>query len=160
MVGKTQRQAGAVLDYMHAHTRAETKDQLVGAVGRTFESNRYEKQTLLLLFYHARHVLLGIVDGLPRQAQETHTNEQTAGRNDTQEWSFWCTKNRAQLVQTLQKDAQAVRKTPLFSQLFLCLSRACLGKMIVYIHELLKKGVFRRWLWLTVQMRKQHIDHT
>jgi len=51
MVGKTQRQAGAVLDYMHAHTRAETKDQLVGAVGRTFESNRYEKQTLLLLFF-------------------------------------------------------------------------------------------------------------
>ena len=43
MVGKTQRQAGAVLDYMHAHTRAETKDQLVGAVGRTFESNRYEQ---------------------------------------------------------------------------------------------------------------------
>ena len=40
MVGKTQRQAGAVLDFMHAHTRAETKEQLVGTVGRTFESNR------------------------------------------------------------------------------------------------------------------------
>lgn len=40
MVGKTQRQAGAVLDFMHAHTRVETKDQLVGVVGRTFESNR------------------------------------------------------------------------------------------------------------------------
>ena len=38
MVGKTQRQAGAVLDFMHAHKRAETK--LVGVVGRTFESNR------------------------------------------------------------------------------------------------------------------------
>jgi hypothetical protein len=40
MVGKTQRQAGAVLDFMHAHTRAETRDQMIGAVGRTFESNR------------------------------------------------------------------------------------------------------------------------
>ena len=33
---------------------------------------------------------------------------------------------------------------PLFSQLFLCLSRACLGKMIVYMYKLLKKGGFRR----------------
>lgn len=40
MVGKTQRQAGAVLDFMHAHTRAEMKEQMVGTVGRTFESNR------------------------------------------------------------------------------------------------------------------------
>ena len=29
----------------------------------------------------------------------------------------------------------------LFSQLFLCLSRACLGKMIVFIYPLLKKGL-------------------
>ena len=29
--------------------------------------------------------------------------------------------------------ARGLRKTPLFSQLFLCLSRACLGKMIVYM---------------------------
>ena len=31
MVGKTQRQAGAVLDFMHAHTRAAAQEQLVGA---------------------------------------------------------------------------------------------------------------------------------
>jgi|EP01046_Picozoa_sp_COSAG06_P010522 hypothetical protein len=35
-------------------------------------------------------------------------------------------------------------KNALFSQLFLCLSRACLGKMIAFIYKLLKKGVFRR----------------
>jgi hypothetical protein len=29
----------------------------------------------------------------------------------------------------------------LFSQLFLCLSRACLGKMIVFAYQLLKKGL-------------------
>lgn len=40
MVGKTQRQAGSVLDFIHAHTRAAAQEQLVGAVGRTFESNR------------------------------------------------------------------------------------------------------------------------
>jgi hypothetical protein len=33
-------------------------------------------------------------------------------------------------------------KIALLSQLFLCLSRACLGKMIVFIHKLLKKGRF------------------
>eukprot|EP01043_Picozoa_sp_COSAG02_P041643 COSAG02_NODE_3469_length_6691_cov_9.305218_2_plen_81_part_00 len=45
MVGKTQRQAGAVLDFMHAHTRAEVSDKMVGAVGRTFESNRSQLVT-------------------------------------------------------------------------------------------------------------------
>jgi hypothetical protein len=42
-----------------------------------------------------------------------------------------------------------VRKTrPSFLEFFLCLSRACLGKMIVYIsiYALLKNGVFRRAL--------------
>ena len=29
-----------------------------------------------------------------------------------------------------------------FSQLFLCLSRACLGKKIVFIYKWLKRGVF------------------
>ena len=36
----------------------------------------------------------------------------------------------------------ALRKTPLFSQLFLCLSRACLGKMIVFIPKRRPKGAF------------------
>jgi hypothetical protein len=35
--------------------------------------------------------------------------------------------------------ARPLRKTPLFSQLSLCLSRACLGKMIVVIYKWLKK---------------------
>ena len=36
-----------------------------------------------------------------------------------------------------------LRKTPLFSQLSLCLSRACLGKMIVFIYKRRKKWRFR-----------------
>ena len=31
------------------------------------------------------------------------------------------------------------KKTPLFSQLFLCLSRACLGKIIAFLYKLLEK---------------------
>jgi hypothetical protein len=37
----------------------------------------------------------------------------------------------------------ALRKTPLFSQLFLCLSRACLGKVFVFKYEWRKKWRFR-----------------
>jgi hypothetical protein len=37
----------------------------------------------------------------------------------------------------------SLRKTPLFSQLFLCLSRASLGKTTVFIYEWRKSGVFR-----------------
>jgi len=40
--------------------------------------------------------------------------------------------------------AAAVRKTPSFFEFSLCLSRACLGKMIVFIYKWLKKVVFRR----------------
>ena len=36
----------------------------------------------------------------------------------------------------------SLRKTPLFSQLFLCLSRASLGKMTVFIYEWRKKWRF------------------
>jgi hypothetical protein len=44
-----------------------------------------------------------------------------------------------------QKTCQ-VRKTPLFSQLSLCLSRVCLGKMMHLKHKWhLKNGVFRSW---------------
>ena len=38
----------------------------------------------------------------------------------------------------------AVRKRPSFVEFSPCLSRACLGKMIVFIHKLLKNAVFRR----------------
>jgi hypothetical protein len=37
-----------------------------------------------------------------------------------------------------------VRKTASFFEFFLCLSRACLGKMIVLIYKWLKNAVFRR----------------
>jgi hypothetical protein len=50
-----------------------------------------------------------------------------------------------------EKRRENAGKTPknaslscLLSQLLLCLSRACVGKMIVFIYRLLKKGVFRR----------------
>eukprot|EP01046_Picozoa_sp_COSAG06_P030746 COSAG06_NODE_2941_length_6022_cov_3.468278_4_plen_184_part_00 len=36
------------------------------------------------------------------------------------------------------------KNRPLFSQLFLCLSRACLGKMIVLYIDCSKRGVFRK----------------
>eukprot|EP01046_Picozoa_sp_COSAG06_P024130 COSAG06_NODE_1950_length_7997_cov_37.784882_8_plen_178_part_00 len=39
-----------------------------------------------------------------------------------------------------------VRKTASFFEVSLCLSRACLGKMIVFIYKWLKKAVFRRQL--------------
>ena len=39
---------------------------------------------------------------------------------------------------------RAVRKTAAFFEFSLCLSRACLGKMIVFIYEWLKNAVFRR----------------
>ena len=43
--------------------------------------------------------------------------------------------------------------SPLFSQLFLCLSRACLGKMIVFIYKLLQHTPCAPWMrphgWLT-----------
>jgi hypothetical protein len=42
----------------------------------------------------------------------------------------------------VKQTADRCEKRPLFSQLFLCLSRACLGKMIGFIYKLLKKGVF------------------
>ena len=35
-----------------------------------------------------------------------------------------------------------LRKTPLFSQLFLCLSRACLGKMFVFMYKWRKQWRF------------------
>jgi len=38
----------------------------------------------------------------------------------------------------------AVRKTASFLEFSLCLSRACLGKMIGFIHKWLKNAVFRR----------------
>jgi hypothetical protein len=37
-----------------------------------------------------------------------------------------------------------VRKTASFFELSLCLSRACLGKLIVYIYKWCKNAVFRR----------------
>jgi hypothetical protein len=37
-----------------------------------------------------------------------------------------------------------VRKTASFFEFSLCLSRACLGKMIVFIYKWLKSAVFRR----------------
>jgi hypothetical protein len=37
-----------------------------------------------------------------------------------------------------------VRKTASFFEFSLCLSRACLGKMIVLIYKWLKNAVFRR----------------
>ena len=37
-----------------------------------------------------------------------------------------------------------VRKTASFFEFSLCLSRACLGKMIVFIYKWLKNAVFRR----------------
>jgi hypothetical protein len=43
------------------------------------------------------------------------------------------------------RNLQVPAKNAPFSQLFLCLSRACLGKMIVSIYKLLKNGVFRRY---------------
>ena len=42
-----------------------------------------------------------------------------------------------------QVDGDVLRTTPLFSRLFLCLSRACLGKMIVLNVNGAKSGVFR-----------------
>jgi hypothetical protein len=39
-------------------------------------------------------------------------------------------------------DAVAVRKTASFFEFSLCLSRACLGKMIVLIYKWLKNAVF------------------
>jgi hypothetical protein len=41
-----------------------------------------------------------------------------------------------------QVDGDVLRTTPLFSRLFLCLSRACLGKMIVFIYKWRKKWRF------------------
>eukprot|EP01046_Picozoa_sp_COSAG06_P069038 COSAG06_NODE_18640_length_876_cov_1.021879_1_plen_68_part_10 len=41
-------------------------------------------------------------------------------------------------------DAVAVRKTASFFEFSLCMSRACLGKMIVFIYKWLKNAVFRR----------------
>jgi hypothetical protein len=38
-----------------------------------------------------------------------------------------------------------VRKTAPFFEFSLCLSRACLGKMIVFVYKWLKNAVFRRW---------------
>jgi hypothetical protein len=43
-------------------------------------------------------------------------------------------------VQTLT--CSACKKTPLLSQLFLCLSRACLGRMIISSIKWRKRGVF------------------
>jgi hypothetical protein len=40
--------------------------------------------------------------------------------------------------------ATLVRKTASFLEFLLCLSRACLGKMIVFIHKWRKNAVFRR----------------
>jgi hypothetical protein len=40
--------------------------------------------------------------------------------------------------------SRAVRKTASFFEFSLCLSRACLGKMIIYIYKWLKNAVFRR----------------
>jgi hypothetical protein len=40
--------------------------------------------------------------------------------------------------------ATLVRKTASFLEFSLCLSRACLGKMIVFIHKWRKNAVFRR----------------
>ena len=45
-----------------------------------------------------------------------------------------------------EADAVAVRKTASFGGVSLCLSRACLGKMFVYIYKWLKNAVFRRVL--------------
>ena len=39
---------------------------------------------------------------------------------------------------------EAVRKTASFFEFSLCLSRACLGKMMVFIYNWLKNAVFRR----------------
>jgi hypothetical protein len=50
-----------------------------------------------------------------------------------------------------------LRKTPLFNEYSLCLSRACLGKMLVFIFKLrkqtihgFKSGVFRTGRWSMV----------
>jgi hypothetical protein len=37
----------------------------------------------------------------------------------------------------------SLRKTPLFFEFSLCLSRACLGKMFLFVYKWLKSGVFR-----------------
>ena len=42
------------------------------------------------------------------------------------------------------RNRYTVRKTASFLELPLCLSRACLGKMIVFIYKWLKNAVFRR----------------
>jgi hypothetical protein len=47
-----------------------------------------------------------------------------------------------------------VGKTASFFEFSLCLSRACLGKMIVFIYKWLKNAVFRR-LTLQLQVRKR-----
>jgi hypothetical protein len=41
-----------------------------------------------------------------------------------------------------EADAVMVRKTASFLEFSLCLSRACLGKMIVYTYKWLKNAVF------------------
>jgi hypothetical protein len=46
--------------------------------------------------------------------------------------------------QQQQQAAGAVRKTASFFEFSLCLSRACLGKIIVFIYKWRKKAVFRR----------------
>ena len=50
----------------------------------------------------------------------------------------------------------ALHKTPLFFECSLCLSRACLGKMIIFIYKLLQKGPFSH-TELSVAQRKNPI---
>jgi hypothetical protein len=54
----------------------------------------------------------------------------------------WLTSIRSNHSTYRATERNCLRKTPLFSQLSLCLSRACLGKMIVFICKWLKRRRF------------------
>jgi hypothetical protein len=54
------------------------------------------------------------------------------------------------LQELIHDRAATVRKTASFFEFSQCLSRACLGKMIVFIYKWLKNAVFRRTRWCRV----------
>ena len=94
--------------------------------------------------YSARSFGITMCPGCGKHfGSEEAVNKHATGKGKSKKKS--CAQALRQLREALAKDeSSSVRKTASFFEFSLCLSRACLGKVFVFLYKWLKNAVFRR----------------
>jgi hypothetical protein len=111
------------------HSASTSKSRRCGAPSAQSSTPQVRKRGCL------RHFVLGLIVS-PRQARDTHRETQTRV-------AVSCSALLGFERHDCSLGGVSVRTTAFF-EFSLCLSRACLGKMIMFIYKWLKNAVFRR----------------